>query len=282
MKVTVGLALCIGSAMAFADTAPVYAGADVFASDYIVQASDLAGQVKKFSDNLCSGNEKLYIYRVSGLEAAAPESEQLSYVRHVHYDQAADLDFELSDKCQVIYGDNKGVEAGDANVVVVDIDDGEKHSHAEFLRGDAAVVVQGKPLFKTRKQTIKEKLADMNVDLDKIMKRGYESDEEEVEEALYDEIEADFRTAESLVAEEESSVTLFADVKEGEGQAAGNSTGKSNLFTEYQFFTPGVWSSLIVSLFLLYVITTAISWVTSIETSYNAFEKQVDYEKKTE
>lgn len=286
MKVLAGLVLCIGSAMAFADTAPFYSGINALSSDYIVQASEVASLVHEHSHKLCSSSlkEKLFIYRVRNLEAKKPESDKLSYVRHLHYDSVSDLDFPLSDKCVVKYVNSVGSEVGDANVVVVDIDDGESHSYHEFTNGSTAVLVQGKPMFLTRKQTLKETLEDMHLDLDKIVKRGYESDEEEAEAAILEEIEADFRAAESMVAEEQSYVTAFAEEKEGDAQAAGTSSSKatSNLFTKYQFFTPGVFLSLIVSLFLLYVITTAVSWVTSIETSYNAFEKQVDYEKKTE
>lgn len=285
MKLLASLALCIGSAWAFADTAPVYSGLGAFSSDYIVQLSEVASLIKAYTDQICSldNNDKLYIYRVSGLANGKPASGDMSYVKHVHFDLAEDLDFAVSDKCLVKFGDAVGFDAGDANIVIVDIDDGNSHTHEEFLRHAGPVVVQGKPSFSVSKHTIKETIAGMYLDLDQLLKRGYESDEEVEESALFDEVEADFRAAQSMIAEEESTVTAFAGDDEGQYQAAKNSTNtKSNLFTEYQFFTPGVWLSLIVSLFLLYVITTAVGWVTSIETSYNAFEKQVDYEKKTE
>lgn len=57
---------------------------------------------------------------------------------------------------------------------------------------------------------------------------------------------------------------------------------QKSLFTEYQFFTPGIWSCILISFFLLAILYNALIWVSSIEISYGAFEKQVDYEKKNE
>ncbi|SGZ48820.1 CIC11C00000003027 [Sungouiella intermedia] len=286
MKVLASLALCVGSVMAFADTAPMYSGLNAFSSDYIVEATEVASQVGEYTSNLCSQDDrqKLYIYRVSGLQATKPQSDAINYVRHVHYDRAVDLDFPISKECVVKYASSLDSEVGDADVVVVDIDDGIAHKFEEFST-NGAFIVQGKPLFTVKKRSFRETIQE---DLDILKKRYYESEEldDEDSEATFSEVEADFKAAESMIAEEESFVTAFAEEKEGlvPGASKGNSTGKakSNLFTEYRFFTPGVWLSLIVSLFLVFVVSTAVGWITSIETSYNAFEKQVDYEKKNE
>lgn len=285
MKLLASLALCVGSVMAFADTAPLYSGLEALSSDYIVESSEIANQVRQYTDELCSQdtNLKFYIYRVSGLEAKNPHSPSINYVRHVHFDLAADLDFPISDKCLVKYVNSVDADVGDANVVVVDIDDGNTH-RLEDLTLDGIALIQGKPLFSMKKRSFKETIQE---DLDILKKRYYEaedSDDDSDVEATFAEVEADFRAAESLLAVEDSFVTAFADEKEGvvSGTSLGNSTTKSNLFTEYRFFTPGVWLSLIVSFFLLFVSSTAVGWITSIETSYNSFEKQVDYEKKNE
>lgn len=287
------LLACLGvlaSAWAFSDTAPAYAGIGKLSSNYIVQLSEVAGLIKQYSEQVCQdGNsDKLFIYRVSGLVREEPASE-ITSVQHVHFDLADNLDFDVASSCHVAYRQYTDAIGNieDANIVFVDVDDGKQHRYTEFVGKngeEAAYVVQGKPLFKKQKHGVLESLVEMKEDFDQLLKRGYESDEEVEESALFDEVEADFRAAQSMIAQEESMVTAYAE-DEGAVQAAGknlNLTGKANLFTEYQFFTPGVWLSLIVSLFLLYVITTAVGWVTSIETSYNAFEKQVDYEKKTE
>lgn len=66
-------------------------------------------------------------------------------------------------------------------------------------------------------------------------------------------------------------------------RTSSNSTTKGgSLFTHYQFFTPGILSCLILSSFLVFVLYVALSWMTSIEITYLAFDKQIDYEKKTE
>lgn len=285
MKLLASLALCVGSVMAFADTAPLYSGLEALSSDYIVESSEVANQVRQYTNELCSqdSNLKFYIYRVSGLEAKNPRSPSINYVKHVHFDLAADLDFPISDKCLVKYVNSVDADVGDANVVVVDIDDGNTH-RLEDLALDGIALIQGKPLFSMKKRSFKETIQD---DLDILKKKYYEAEDYDSDsevEATFAEVEADFRAAESLLAEEDSFVTTYADEKEGvvSGASQGNSTAKSNLFTQYRFFTPGVWLSLIVSLFLLFVASTAVGWITSIETSYNSFEKQVDYEKKTE
>lgn len=62
-----------------------------------------------------------------------------------------------------------------------------------------------------------------------------------------------------------------------------NSTTRGeSVFTHYQFFTPGIISSLVLSSFLIFILYVAISWMASIEVTYLAFDKQIDYEKKTE
>lgn len=285
------LLACLGvlaSAWAFSDTAPAYAEFGKLSSNYIVQLLEVAGLIRQYSEQVCQdGNsDKLFVYRVSGLVREEPVND-IASVQHVHFDLAESLDFDVASSCHVAYRQyTDAIEnTGDANIVFVDVDDGKQHSYTEFVGKNgkgAAYVVQGKPLFKKQKHGVLETLVEMKEGVDQLLKRGYESDEEVEEAALFDEVEADFRAAQSMIAQEESMVTAYAE-DEGAVQAAGkNLTGKSNLFTEYQFFTPGVWLSLIVSLFLLYVISTAVGWVTSIETSYNAFEKQVDYEKKTE
>lgn len=48
---------------------------------------------------------------------------------------------------------------------------------------------------------------------------------------------------------------------------------KDNLFTKYQFFSPGIFMSIIVSLLLVTVLLVALKWVGSLQISYGAFEK---------
>jgi len=45
------------------------------------------------------------------------------------------------------------------------------------------------------------------------------------------------------------------------------------LFSRYQYFSPGIFMGLLVVLFIVFVIGLALSWLTSLEISYAAFEK---------
>jgi hypothetical protein len=46
-----------------------------------------------------------------------------------------------------------------------------------------------------------------------------------------------------------------------------------------QYFTPGLLSGIIVSLLLLSILITAVSWMLSLDISYGSFEKKVDIKK---
>ncbi len=52
--------------------------------------------------------------------------------------------------------------------------------------------------------------------------------------------------------------------------------GNDNLFTKYQFFTPGIFMGTFVSLFLVSVLIVALSWISDLQISYKSFEKKPD------
>ena len=91
------------------------------------------------------------------------------------------------------------------------------------------------------------------------------------------EVDADFAEANRLAAEEDQPVTILEDVP------SNTTTVKhDNIFTNYQFFTNGIWSGLIVSGFLLLILYGALTWLSDLQISYTSFEKQVDFDKKNE
>lgn len=91
------------------------------------------------------------------------------------------------------------------------------------------------------------------------------------------EIDADFAEAHRLAAEEDQPVTILEDVP------SNTTTVKhDNLFTNYQFFTTGIWSGLIVSGFLLLILYGALTWLSDLQITYASFDKQVDFDKKNE
>ncbi|KAI5948718.1 hypothetical protein KGF57_005329 [Candida theae] len=90
-------------------------------------------------------------------------------------------------------------------------------------------------------------------------------------------IDADFAEANRLAAEEDQPVSILEDIP------SNSTTVKhDNLFTNYQFFTTGIWSGLIVSGFLLLILYGALTWLSDLQITYASFEKQVDFDKKNE
>lgn len=108
---------------------------------------------------------------------------------------------------------------------------------------------------------------------DKLLARNENKEDVSVEQ----EIDADFAEANRLAAEEDQPVTILEDVP------SNSTTVKhDNLFTNYQFFTTGIWSGLIVSGFLLLILYGALTWLSDLQITYASFEKQVDFDKKNE
>ncbi|RLV90437.1 hypothetical protein JA1_004581 [Spathaspora sp. JA1] len=252
------IASVLSLATAFSDTALFYSSSNLqVPHKYITESNDLSQLVLQYTQQLCSSDKQLYIYRVSQLKRGEVKDGLL--LNHVHYTSIDDVSLPIDSGCVV--GDNNNKEA---NIVVVDVADGVAHSIDEFLNHDN-VIVQGVPTF-TENNKVQQ------VVQDEFEKRDGANFEQE--------IEADFREAEALVEDDET-VTIFkSQIKE---TRASNDTGKNaGLFTNYQFFTPGIWSGIIVSFFLLSILYTGISWLNSLEVTYSSFEKQVDYDKKNE
>ncbi|OBA23635.1 hypothetical protein METBIDRAFT_30072 [Metschnikowia bicuspidata var. bicuspidata NRRL YB-4993] len=303
MKLT-ALAACASSAMAFADTAAFFSSQPLAVDGaYITPAGGLSRAFEKLTADFCLQfpGEQLTVFRVGRLGRAAPPvgDAGATFLPHVHYAPGAAVDFPVAPACSVVYLDRAPARASDvsANVIVVDVDDAATHTVAEYL-GAGHVVVQGKPAFRAAgspesfRQLLSDKLhlgpgapakraADELPDADELVGADELPDADELVDA-----ETDFGIAESLIAAQDSAVgSRWGDDRQaaaGAGPAPAGAAAPLNLFTKYQFFTPGVWLVLLVCLFLVYVSLTAVGWITSIELSYRSFEKQVEYEKKTE
>lgn len=294
MQILALLASFVGSTYAFADTAPIFA-VPAFSQEefqYITESHNVSQALKEYTAGFClNKDQKLVVYRVSSLKDNSFKdiAEDSTYIQHVHYRSGSELDFELDSNCKVEYVDQipDDISQSEANVVVVDLDDNTEHQLSDLLQ-HSNVVVQVKPHFTTKHShgnSIKEFLDEkLHLDLEHLGKRHESADDEEVEEIEdFLDLEDEYRAAEALLVANEDVVEETSTKKDKPKNDDKKKEKKnSNLFTEYQFFTPGVWLSIIVSLFLVYVATTAISWITSIELSYKSFEKQVDYEKKNE
>ncbi|CUM68188.1 uncharacterized protein PRCAT00005907001 [Priceomyces carsonii] len=295
------MAAIMSVVFAFSDTAPLYSSKQLMGKfNYITQASAVSNAIKTISSEICeSGDGRLIIYRVSKLLRNAP-SDKGFFIRHVHYDTVEDLDFTFGPTCdgsKVEFASySPGVENGSSEILIIDVEDEANHTVDEFLdhSSNTLVIVQGKPLFgkpeskvEGIKHYIEDKVFDnLNVELDLNMgpvKRANSEDDDF--EKIAEEVEDDFKQAQSLVAEEGNNtfVTIMDTSTTDEPIVPAKARSVNlNLFTNYQFFTPGIWMGLIVSGFLIFVFYIALSWISSLEISYKAFDKQIDFEKKNE
>ncbi|KAK6197499.1 vacuolar ATP synthase subunit S1-domain-containing protein [Scheffersomyces amazonensis] len=293
----------------FSDTASFYSSIKLNGQfDYITEASVLSRSIQSVTNNVCRDNERLIIYRVKGLShngGILPEessSSPISFIKHVHYNSPNEIDFEIGESCNqdsIKYvNDINSIEQYSNPIVIVDVEDDHHHKVEEFLThpSNIKVIVQGKPKFHSKtklkdlERLIEDKLYEhLNIDIasgSKTTKRDQIDHEEEDFDKIIAEVEEDFRAAESFIAEEgDSVVSIFddeGDVEATEDQIITPKATGSNLFTNYQFFSSGIWSGLIVSGFLLFVLYNALSWISTIEVSYGSFDKQIDFEKKNE
>uniref|UniRef100_A0A0L0NUT1 Protein BIG1 n=1 Tax=Candidozyma auris TaxID=498019 RepID=A0A0L0NUT1_CANAR len=278
--------LYASTVLAFANTAPMYGINALLEGKYLNDIQEVSSRMESFTKKWCSNMEKdpLILYRVKNLAKKANDKAETS--SNIRYDSPKQLDLAFDSLCQVHYSTSlpEHVKAGE--VYVVDLDDEKEYSVNELFLTNAFVTVQGKPSGgKTRSL-----MSGIRGYVDGIQqgRTKRDSDESDLDaEAVAEEVESAFRAAESMIAHEEgdSYVTALGDdVDEptGSKEQKTKADQKSNLFTNYQFFTPGIWLSLIISLFLIYVLYTAVNWITSIQVTYKSFEKQEDFQKKTE
>ncbi|KAF5100330.1 hypothetical protein D0Z00_001298 [Geotrichum galactomycetum] len=62
--------------------------------------------------------------------------------------------------------------------------------------------------------------------------------------------------------------------KEAQATQKKKTSSKGSLFTRYAFFGTGIFEGTLISLFLIYALFTALSWLSDLKISYRAFEKQ--------
>lgn len=292
--------------LGFTDTSPFYSLKQLEGKfPYITESGQLLETIGSLTDDVCKNDDKLVIYRVSNLVHGTKPSEG-TYIKHVHYGSVEELDFPHGSSCdgdRVEYMTNKQPnDTKNIAIAVVDIEDDKEHTIDEFFApAGGIVIVQGKPSFHKPeskmdglKHYIEDKVYDnlkMEVDLDNVLhKRAKGSDEANDDDDKFSqimaEVENDFKAAESFISKEggDMMMTILDSSKTAmaEADAKPPKVKNPNLFTNYSFFTPGIWMCLVISGFLISVLYITMSWMTSLEISYKAFDKQVDFEKKTE
>lgn len=277
MKLLGALSACVGATLAFSNTAPVFASWQLPQQKPIVKASEVAEFFSKVSAEWCSekNTDPTVIIRVKNLSKASSELKKFT----VKYDLANDLDLLTGSPCEIEYSTEYPKSMDASKLYVVDLDEDTEYFVQDLLSKFPKVIVQGKPLtVETRKHSSEQGWKRRHAN--EAMRAAEETDNDDVK--LAQEAEDGFRAAELMLAAsgEDSVVTAVADSNNNN-----NSTKPAkgaSVFTNYQFFTPGIWLCIIVTFFLVYVTLTAIHWISSIELTYKSFEKQVDFQKKTE
>lgn len=288
IKVLFSVSIVISAVRAFSDTAPLYyfpaeagmkGAASSSASDsapfephYIAEASDILAQIEMFSRDICRGNGHLVVYRVHRLVASHVDSIS---IRNVHYSSVKLTSLSFDKSCSVS-GENP-------QISIVEINDDKDHSIMEFSsKHDSHVLVQGIPPFHSAIQDVKDYVKE-KFDIEVFHKRQVSPELESLDSVqlaeLTKEVEQELEAAEELVLLE-IDASEIGSLKFGLNTSLVNRN--SNLFTNYQFFTPGIWMCAIVSGLMIGILYVALGWISSVEISYGAFEKQVDWQKKNE
>lgn len=267
----------VAAVHAFADTAALSVfNMDLGLKGSVVSSDSVSAAVEKATANMCSSGQQLTVIRVPNLQSSLGSGE---FIKHVHYPNAEAVDLKFSEACDVVYS----VDGSDSNasVVVMDVAQVSDIDHLDTTRH---LIVQGIPSFGPHGIEYAKQLVDDTVHLFKGTKRSV-ADIDEANEELVKEVEEEFAEAESFI-KAESETESHNDVEESVGSMSAGADKKgasaSGLFTKYQYFSPGLWSCIIVSLLLVFVLYVALTWVMALEISYLAFDKQVDYEKKNE
>ncbi|CAN3373672.1 hypothetical protein DIURU_005475 [Diutina rugosa] len=249
MKATQWMSLftALGAVSAFKDCVKVsYPGIDVEHDGYVESKATFNSKVNQYSSAGCVGdNTQFIVYQV------APGI--LKDQAFVNVQGAPE--FDIADACHVIYKEVK--DAADLDL-----------TGSNWL-------IEETPRHKSKMVELYHYARDRLAKRESFAVGGDDADEAE---ALAAEVSADFAAAYSLLSEEGDQPVTIMKTASGDSKV---DLG-SGLFSEYQFFTPGLLTITFVVLFLVFVLFNAVSWLSSIQITYAAFEKQVDIDKKTE
>lgn len=255
MKLTsfVGLIGMVSPIIGFLDTGAVYVNRPLD-TKYVMESGDL---VNLINDNAClkDKNPKVSVYNIDQLgskELLDIANTNGTFVKHVHYNSADNVG-DLARVCDQVVSVK----------TINSIDDVDLNDQNLFI-------IQESPKTLNSAREVRD-----------------EEDEED------EDISAEFAKAKSMAAEAEAEDNdddddqyHILDEETPEPSSSESSSPDSpvngSLFNTYQFFTSGIFMCLIVSFMLLFVLTNALSWVSSIDITYKSFDKQVDFEKKTE
>ncbi|CAN3486677.1 hypothetical protein DICA1_F37082 [Diutina catenulata] len=254
-------AVSIPAVSAFSDTVRVfYPEAALEGVPYIGEVSDIKDKITEFSELKCSEGTPFTVYTTSfKLESTPGSFANVLSKKYINVDSA------VAGGCKVVHRTLGS----------------EEELAEEDLSGLWVIqeLYQGKSAYDSAREYLGE-LWDRVTPQKRDDSDSSDSSDDEVTE---EQVQEEFAQAHSMLQEEgDKPVHIFKG--EDPKEDFGNSTLDlgTGLFARYQFFTPGLLSVALVAGLLLYILFEGISWLASIQITYQAFEKQVDIDKKTE
>lgn len=250
-------------------------------SSYILSADNANSQISNLSDNICS-KDNLLVVRVHGLTNDDLTGEFLNVFGNelhimsnnvIYPNSSMDSKFEISPSCGLIdvgsiENDEQWLETitqyPSASSQSMDLNNSEnlmdKLEKLSILHSDKHIIIQGVPV---PGELIKQKRkAENDVSIETI--------EKTIREA--------FEEVEGIIDENQHEPTPLTSTKENFSNE--QTVIKGGLFAKYTFFTPGIWMGTLVSVIVFLLTSTALSWLSSMQISYKAFDKPIDFEKK--
>ncbi|GMM27770.1 hypothetical protein DAMA08_004860 [Martiniozyma asiatica (nom. inval.)] len=260
-------------------------------SVYLCSANDAAAAVEKVTSKLCTSDSVVFL-KIHGLNDKDLTSEFLEYfdlsvmADNVVYND--DTMLPLSKHCQTTFIDTANASNDEewieellkADSAIIDLYKNSQLNLADSLQKLSIVasgrqfIIQGVPTFENPDTVMgnlkyvfsSQKRDEMDIDFEKV--------ENTIKESIND--------VNSYIERENVEATQNEYKEIPYASVSGKSTANDNggLFDKYTFFTPGIWMATIVSLFLFFLLSTALSWLSSMKISYKAFDKPFDFEKK--
>ncbi|TID31056.1 hypothetical protein CANINC_000300 [Pichia inconspicua] len=137
------------------------------------------------------------------------------------------------------------------------------------------LIVQVVPTFESPSNSLLQKTSEKIREIIDSTKKREEIDYDAVEQELKD----SFEEINQLL--DESPVSAWDDettFTKNDKSTIANPNG--SLFDNYAFFSTGIWMTTIVFLFLAWLLSIALGWLSDLKISYRAFDKPIDFEKK--
>lgn len=136
--------------------------------------------------------------------------------------------------------------------------------------------IQFPPTFAAPSASILEEITS---NVKKIVGNGVKREDMDYD-AIEQELQESFEEVEALLDEEIVSIYENEEQIATSQKASSRAVSNGSLFDKYTFFSNGIWMAIIVMSFLVTILLIALSWLSDMKTTYAAFDKPVDFEKK--